>query len=198
MRKVFVTVAFSLCLLVIQAVVWSCSCGSFRYDYHYRPDRIEIFSQTNQAEKDSLNVDWVRRGAKAKVTGNLLKIGFIARYEMVQVGDLGTPGLVNTAYADCLPDFYYPGDTLLSIDVLTTTDLEGVPAGQSILDKVGWDGTRIDSLIGSLNYGLFPQEPSMRFNLTQKPVDGKLQLLGVMVLARAGHIELLGPEIYWD
>jgi len=199
MKKLPFLASFFALLLFFQVVVWSCTCSSYGYRYHYVPGRFDFYANADAAEKDSLNVvDWVRR--EKQLTGDKVQVAFVMEYDMAEVsGYHEGNSLVNTAYAECLPEFYYPADTILDIQLITTHDLGVTSSGQDILPNVGWTAERKDSLLEQLNFGFFPQNPTLRFSLNQKPAIGKVQLRAVVKTARRVlPRELYSVEMYWD
>lgn len=196
MKKYAIAAAFWFSLLAIQVIIGACACESYYLVYHYVPDRVEVYSTADAQEKDTLGVDWVKRDKE--VSGSKVRVGFVANYETREKLLFKNDGFMNSAYAECLPEYHTAGDTILSMDVITITALEGgIDAGQSVLEHVGWTSQRVDSLINDLNFGFFPQSPSMWFELDKKPVNGKLQLKATMTYARRENMEVLTPELDW-
>lgn len=152
MRKYAIAGFFWLALLFMQVVISACSCQSFFMQYFFIPNRVDVYSVANAEEQNTLGIDWVKRNKE--VSGSKVRVAFVANYRMREKSISLNGGLINAAYADCLPDYYEAGDTVLTMDVITMADLEGgISAGQSILEHVGWTGERVDSLKESINFG---------------------------------------------
>lgn len=196
MKKYAIAAAFWFSLLAIQVIIGACACDPYYLEYFYVPDRVEVYSAADAQEQDTLDIDWVKRSEE--VSGSTLRVGFVANYHTRERQAFRNDGFMNAAYADCLPEYHRAGDTILSLDVITVTALEGgIGAGQSILEHVGWDGQRVDSLIEDLNFGFFPQSPSIWFELDKRPINGALQFRAVMTYARSDPQEVLSPKLNW-
>ena len=198
MKKIYFTLNFIILGLLIQAVVWSCTCPDFVRHYYYGSARVEIYDAFDYAENgtDVVATDWKK--IDSVILGDKVRVGLFFEYETEDFFLTYQSGLVNACYADCTPDRLHQRDSVLGFDVVTVNALDGFSAGSSIMASVGWNGTRRDSIIEELNRPFFPNFVNVWFEVDTKPTNGVFQLKAILNKNTGEMVEALSKEAVWE
>lgn len=196
MKNIYFTLCFFAVALLIQPVIWSCTCDDFLRYYSFSDGRLEIYDAFDYDENGAL-VETQWKAVDSVILGDKVRVGFFFEYEIEDKFLTYYPAYINACYADCEPSRLIQLDSVTGFDVVSVTRLAGTDAGESVLADAGWDGARRDSLVKESNNPFYPRFISAWFEVDQKPADGLFQLKGTIFKNTGRFHDVLSTEAEW-
>lgn len=198
MKKIYFALSCIVLGLLIQPIIWSCTCEDFIRNYTYGSARIEIYDafDLNEAGTELVPTEWKK--VDTLIHGDRIRVGVFFEYEYEDQYLAYQPAFVNTCNADCQPIEMNHKDSIVNLDVVSVYDMGGISAGGSVLAESGWNRDRKDSLLTELNTPFFPNFVNMWFEIDAKPTDGIFQLKALISKRKRNSFEVLSTKAVWE
>jgi hypothetical protein len=173
--------------LVLGFFVASCGCEPYVANYSFDDATIYIFDKLDYNEDSTERIETEWRQCDSIALGNEIRVG--VNFVYVYSHDLENP--------PCEPEYVEFRDSIRNVEIVAVYPLEGIAAGQSVMEAGGWTSAMKDSLLEFVNTPLWPAHGAIYLTLKNKPLEEKVQFRVVVDKAQREDFEVLSQEIIW-
>ncbi|MFY0675101.1 MAG: hypothetical protein JXQ87_16990 [Bacteroidia bacterium] len=166
---------------------YSCGCENYRANYSFDDATIYIFDKLDYNEDSTERVETEWRQCDSLALGDEIRVG--VNFVYVYSHDLEN--------AACDPEYVEFRDSIRNVDIIAVYPLEGIAAGQSVMEEGGWTPAMKDSLLDFVNTPLWPAHGAIYLTLNNRPLEEKVQFKVVVDKAQREDFEVLSQEIIW-
>lgn len=166
---------------------YSCGCEPYVANYSFDDATVYIFDKLDYNEDSTERIETEWRQCDRLALGDEIRVG--VNFVYVYSHDLE-----NTA---CDPDYVEFRDSVRNVDIVAVYPLEGIAAGQSVMEAGGWTSAMKDSLLDFVNTPLWPAHGAIYLTLKNRPLEEKVQFKVVVDKAKREDFEVLSQEIIW-
>ncbi|MGB0430040.1 MAG: hypothetical protein ACPGLV_06165 [Bacteroidia bacterium] len=165
--------------------VASCGCEPYVANYSFDDATIYILDKLDYNEDSTETIETEWRQCDSLALGSEIKVG--VNFVYVFSHDLDN--------ATCDPEYVEFRDSIINVDIVAVYPLEGIEAGQSVMEEGGWTPAMKDSLLEFVNTPLWPAYGAIYLTLDNKPLEEKVQFKVIVDKAKREDFEVLTNEV---